>query len=106
MEYVGTTIPTSEANKKHGAKYLFEINKHWTIDGSPRSNTARYFNHSCTPNCESTQTKTHVYIMATRTIKNGEELTYDYGEEYVNEFIKPYGCRCRTCAKKSAVSNA
>lgn len=101
MEYVGILLPTSEANKKRGAKYLFEINNTWTIDGSPRSNTARYFNHSCDPNCESTQRGTRVFIVATKLIKAGEELTYDYGEEYVDEFIKPHGCKCRKCIRRS-----
>ncbi len=100
LEYVGDLISTDQANKKKGARYLFEINSTWTIDGSPRTNTARYFNHSCDPNCESTQKGTQVFIVATREIKKGEELTYDYGEEYVNELIKPHGCRCSTCVIK------
>ena len=24
----------------------------------------------------------------------GEEITYDYGKEYFDEYIKPKGCRC------------
>jgi SET domain-containing protein len=103
LEYVGNIIPTGEANKKYGAKYLFEINRTWTIDGSARSNIARYFNHSCEPNAESTVTGNRVFIMATRTINKGEEVTYDYGEEYVDEFIKPHGCRCHACALKKNV---
>ena len=42
-------------NKKHDGienKYLFELNKRWTIDGSKRWNVARYVNHSCRPNAE------------------------------------------------------
>ncbi|MBP9760089.1 MAG: SET domain-containing protein [Candidatus Pacebacteria bacterium] len=97
IEYIGDLISTEEANKKKGARYLFEINKHWTIDGATRTNLARYINYSCDPNCESVQTDTRVFIKAIRPIGIGEELTYDYGEEYVNEFIKPHGCRCATC---------
>lgn len=102
LEYTGTLISTEDANKKQGARYLFEINSKWTIDGSPRSNTARYFNHSCEPNCESCPKGTQVFIVATREIQKGEELTYNYGEEYVDEFIKPHGCRCRSCTKEIA----
>ena len=102
LEYTGTLIPTTEADKKTGAKYLFEINSRWTIDGSPRSNLARYINYSCDPNCESVQSGTRVYIKVMRTIMPGEELTYDYGEEYVNEFIKPHGCRCRKCLPRTS----
>jgi hypothetical protein len=36
--YRGWRITTEEADRReaHGAKYQFEINKQWTIDGSPR----------------------------------------------------------------------
>ena len=34
-------------------KYLFQITKRWTVDGSVRKNVARYINHSCKPNAES-----------------------------------------------------
>lgn len=97
LEYIGTIISTDDANKKKGARYLFEINSKWTIDGSPRENLARYINHSCTPNCESVQQGTHIYIKAIAPIQPGEELCYDYGEEYVDEFIAPHGCKCRKC---------
>jgi SET domain-containing protein len=97
LEYVGHRIPTPVADKKKGARYLFEIDSTWTIDGSPRSNLARYINHSCDPNCESVQTDTQVFIKAIRTIQPGEELCYDYGDEYVDEFIRPHGCKCNTC---------
>ena len=98
IEYIGAIIPTEEADRMKGARYLFEINTKWTIDGSPRHNLARYINHSCTPNCESIQTGKRVFVKALKRIKPGEELTYDYGPEYVDEFIKPHGCRCTTCA--------
>ena len=32
---------------------------------------------------------------------SGEELTYDYGKEYFNEFIKPIGCKCVKCISKN-----
>jgi hypothetical protein len=40
----GRRITTEEADRREarGAKYQFEINKRWTIDGSPRWNVARY----------------------------------------------------------------
>ena len=39
---------------------------------------ARFFNHSCAPNCESEVEKGHIYLDAIRAIAPGEELTYDY----------------------------
>ena len=32
--------------------------------------------------------------VARKAIKPGEEITYDYGKEYFDEHIKPFGCRC------------
>lgn len=100
IEYIGKRIPTPEANELT-TRYLFEVDENWTIDGSVQSNIARYINHGCAPNCESEIIKGRVYIQAIKTIKEGEEITYDYGDEYFNEFIKPMGCKCAKCLKNS-----
>ncbi len=81
-------------------KYFFEVGKNHVIDGNIPSNIARYINHSCKPNCEADGPEGKVYIWALRKIKAGEELTYDYGEEYFDKHISPKGCRCHKCAKK------
>jgi len=99
IEYIGPILTENQANQK-GGKYLFKINSRRTIDGSVRYNTARYINHSCRPNCEPIDVSGHIYIYSKRKIKTGEELTYDYGKEYWNEYIKPYGCKCDKCFKK------
>ncbi len=99
LEYKGKIISTEEADKMKGARYLFEINSKWTIEGSNRKNIARYVNHSCDPNCESLQSGKHIYIKAIKKIKPSEELTMDYGKEYFDEFIKPVGCKCSKCSK-------
>jgi SET domain-containing protein len=98
IEYVGPIISTAEADKK-GGKYLFSLNENWVIDGSSRSNTARYINHSCKPNCyaELSADERQVFIIAKRAIKAGEELCYHYGKEYVDIMIKPFGCKCASC---------
>jgi len=101
LEYIGTIIPTVKANTMLGARYLFEINKRWTINGSSRNNLARYINHSCAPNCESVIDSKHIYIKTLQELHPGEELVYDYGEEYFTEFIEPNGCTCAGCSKSS-----
>ena len=93
IEYVGRTLTNAEEYSSR-SKYLFEVNKRKTIDGTMRTNIARYINHSCKPNCEPEIERGHIYIDAIKNIKAGEEFVYDYGEEYFNEHIKPYGCRC------------
>lgn len=103
LEYIGELLPTPEA-EKHNSKYLFEVEGGYTIDGKARENTARYFNHSCRPNAESdVRNKTRVIISAKRNIKAGEEICYDYGKEYFNQYIKPFGCRCLKCTDKIAL---
>lgn len=101
-EYTGRKISTKEADALT-TKYLFEIDDDWTIDGSPRSNIARYMNHSCDPNCESDVVDGKILITALRDIEPGEELTFDYGEEYFDEFIKPFGCKCSKCGAERSV---
>ena len=93
LEYTGTKIPTKVADEMT-SRYLFEIDEQWTIDGSPRSNTARYINHSCEPNTEAEIEGDRIMIYAIRDIKKGEELTIDYDSEYFDEFIRPVGCKC------------
>lgn len=99
IEYVGRHISKEEEFTSR-SKYLFEVSKHKTIDGRPKWNKAGYINHSCRPNAEPEISKGRVYIMAKRAIKPGEEVLYDYGKEYVDEHIKPFGCRCQKCKQK------
>jgi len=103
IEYTGEKITTEEADRR-GGKYIFTLNRKWTIDGKGRENLARYINHSCKPNCcaEVNTAETHIYIFARRAIAQGEELTYNYGKDHFNAYIKPLGCRCTACTKKSA----
>jgi len=93
IDYTGKELTEDEADNK-GGKYLFEVKKNLYLDGTDRKNTARYINHSCLPNCEPDIYGKRVVILSKKNIKKGDELSYDYGKEYFNEFIKPHGCRC------------
>lgn len=102
VEYTGERIPTAVADER-ATKYLFELDDDWTIDGSVRTNIARYINHSCDPNSEAEiDGDGRIMIVALRDILPGEEITFDYGDEYFNEFIRPVGCRCSRCASAIA----
>jgi SET domain-containing protein len=105
MEYTGTKIQTKVADTL-GTKYLFEIDKEWTIDGSLRSNTARYINHACKPNCEADIRDGHIMLYAVRAIAPGDELSFDYGKEYFDEFITKEKCGCETCVMRRATRAA
>ncbi len=104
IEYTGVEL-TKEEEEKSNSKYLFEIHSRKTIDGAPRSNTARYINHSCRPNCEPNIYKGRVYIHARRKIKPGEELNYDYGKNYYNQFLKGI-CACPKCKPEKTALRA
>jgi SET domain-containing protein len=101
LRYSGRKIPTETADELD-TRYLFEINTRWTIDGSTRRNRARYINHACRPNAEVYFVKHVIKIRAIKNIKPGDEITYHYGRNYFEAFIKDAGCRCLACAKKRA----
>lgn len=105
IRYVGRMLDSR--NKDDDAienKYLFQINGRWTIDGSRRSNIARYINHACRPNAESdvNQRSRTVVIRAIKNIAPGDEINYDYGTEYFKAYLKPIGCKCGSCERKRA----
>ena len=97
IEYTGVLIPNSDTARLKG-RYLFQVNSRWTVNGAGRENLSRYINHSCKPNCQAFIKRQRILIYAKRNIAAGEELSYDYGKEYFEEFILPEGCRCAACA--------
>ncbi|MGI9106441.1 MAG: SET domain-containing protein [Pyrinomonadaceae bacterium] len=97
IEYTGTLVSNAEVEKRKTGKYFFGVNTKWSIDGSARSNTARYINHSCRPNAEAFISGHRIWIWSKKNIKSGEEITIDYGEEYFADQIKPKGCKCWKC---------
>lgn len=99
IEYTGIKKKNADV-EEDTTRYLFDLENGFTIDGSVRTNLARYINHACKPNAEADVVRGHVYISAVKPIAAGDEITYDYGKEYFDEFIKPYGCRCASCLAK------
>ncbi len=102
--YRGRLLTTKEADRREsrGARYMFELNSKWTIDGSPRWNVARYINHSCKPNAKPVGRNGGIVIVAERPIEPDEEITYSYGKEYYEYFLENGGCKCAACRKKRA----
>jgi uncharacterized protein len=97
IEYVGPRISNEEVDERRSARYLFEVNSRWTIDGAPYWNTARYMNHSCRPNAEAYETRGRIRFKAKKRIKAGDEITFNYGRDYFERLIRPLGCKCRRC---------
>ena len=107
IEYVGEKVSKAEGDKRSerrirkylksketGSVYIFELNKKYDIDGSPKYNKARYINHSCDPNCEVTINRGKIWIVSIKNIKIGNELSYDYGYEYDKDDYKDHVCKC------------
>ncbi len=104
IEYTGERITKKEGWRREllrqrrakrggdGCIYTFELNKMADIDGRVRWNTARYINHSCRPNCESQVVRGRIWIVAIKTIRPSDELSYDYYYDYDHYLDHP--CRC------------
>ncbi|XP_016087293.1 histone-lysine N-methyltransferase SUV39H1b [Sinocyclocheilus grahami] len=95
MEYVGEIITTEEAERrghiydKEGATYLFDldyVDDEYTVDAAHYGNISHFVNHSCDPNLQVynvfidnlDERLPRIAFFATRGIKAGEELTFDY----------------------------
>jgi len=85
IEYLGDRVSHAQADLRYEHKditdnhtFLFIVDRGIVIDGGSNGNDARFINHGCDPNCESTIDDRRVFIEAVRTIQPGEELTYDY----------------------------
>jgi SET domain-containing protein len=114
IEYRGRRLTHAEADDHYaggadtGHTFLFTLNDHYVIDGSVGGNSARWINHSCTPNCQGfliehgsgDPAKDRVVIETLQPIKAGEELTYDYGitleEPHTPKLKRIWACRCGT----------
>ena len=112
VEYKGKLITHAEADDQlhadvsTGHTFLFTLNDEWIVDANVGGNVARWINQSCEPNCVpyvhehpgGDRRKDKVIIEALRAIKPGEEITYDYGlifdEEYTDELLNTWACRC------------
>ena len=97
IDYAGELVRNSESEAREerylaeGCIWVFRVNRNWSRDAAVGGNLARFINHSCKPNCWIEIVDRTIWIRASRTIRAGEELTYDYrtdGEQTIP-------CRCR-----------
>lgn len=85
IEYLGERISHELADERYahtqpldGHTFLFTVDAKTVIDAGINGNEARFVNHGCEPNCQTVQMGKRIFIEALRTIRPGEELTYDY----------------------------
>jgi uncharacterized protein len=101
IDYAGQKITSKESSPREerylakGHIWCFKLNQRWVIDAAVGGNVARYINHGCQPNCYSHIANGIIWIRAARTIRKGEELTYNYNTEGAAEIP----CRCRPGCK-------
>ena len=77
-EYDGQRMSKALADARYEGRpvtYLFSCGRNTVIDGF---GMAMFLNHSCDPNCETTQHGDRVFISTLRDVAAGEELTYEY----------------------------
>jgi uncharacterized protein len=97
VEYKGALVSQTEASRREQRYlprqriWLFDIDTRWARDAAYGGNIARYINHACRPNCYVEIEGRHIWIRASRTIRKGEELTYDYNTGGTAKIR----CRCR-----------
>ena len=78
-EYTGHLMTKAAADALYEdapLTYLFGLGDgSIVIDGHSMT---MFLNHSCAANCETSEDEGRVWVTATRNIRAGEELTYDY----------------------------
>jgi uncharacterized protein len=106
-EYLGERISPAEGDRRYDDDkmarhhtFLFVVDKKIVIDAAVDGNDARFINHSCDPNCEAVIEDRRVFIEALRTIRAGDELSYDYSYDrddatgWGKEAEAQYPCHC------------
>jgi len=97
VDYAGERISSLESDRRErrhlprGRIWCFAVNRRTVVDASVGGNIARFINHACRPNCYSQVVDDVIWIRASRNIRPGEELTYDYN----TNGAAGIACRCR-----------
>uniref|UniRef100_A0A7S1TFG5 Histone-lysine N-methyltransferase n=1 Tax=Compsopogon caeruleus TaxID=31354 RepID=A0A7S1TFG5_9RHOD len=109
IEYVGEVIDDKEVNhrlnlgvnRNSSNWYIIRLTDDLYVDAERKANLARFINHSCEPNCEVQKWLVsgipRLGIFALRTIKSGEELTFNY---HFKSFQAKSQMECRCGSRK------
>jgi SET domain-containing protein len=94
IEYTGERITKAESLRRceQGNSFIFALDDEFDLDGNIAANPARFLNHSCAPNCDTEYRDGHIWVVALRDIKAGEEITFNYG--YSLDEYREHPCQC------------
>ena len=94
VEYLGERISKCESLRRceQNNEYIFTLSDEHNLDGNVAWNPARLLNHSCAPNCEAVLEEGRIWIITTRDIQAGEEITFNYGYDLID--YRDYPCHC------------
>ena len=105
-EYVGELISDAEAEQRENDSYLFDLENRegetFCLDANKYGNVARFINHSCSPNLVPVKVFSshqdlrfpHIALFASKNIKKGDVLGFDYGEKFWVIKHKFFTCWC------------
>jgi SET domain-containing protein len=105
IEYSGERISNKLADERYDDDamrrhhtFLFILTSRTVIDAAYGGNESRFINHSCDPNCETLIERGHIWISSIKSIRAGEEITYDYmyddDPKYTAKDYRFYACHC------------
>ncbi|XP_070811516.1 histone-lysine N-methyltransferase EHMT1-like isoform X1 [Pituophis catenifer annectens] len=100
-QYFGELISNTEAAHREEDTYYFVVDmqdgQQCCLDGRYYGNVGRFLNHSCQPNLVALQVALGydipgIAFFSTRAIQAGEELGFDYGDQFWE--VKSWNCTC------------
>jgi SET domain-containing protein len=105
IEYAGERINNAEADRRYDDDsmkehhtFLFILSNRTCVDAAFEGNEARFINHSCDPNAETSVDRSRIWISAVKKIPAGTEITYDYMYDddpaYTEKDYEFYRCEC------------
>jgi SET domain-containing protein len=99
IEYLGEKITKQQslARCERSNEYIFAIDDTHDLNGNVSWNPARFLNHSCEPNCEAQFVDGRIWIIASRDIRAGDELTFNYSYDLEDYREHPCQCGAKSC---------
>lgn len=117
IEYTGKHLPWKEAIDLPARDaddpyhtFFFSLDNGDVIDAAIGGNESRWINHSCDPNCETTEEDDRIFVYALRSLRLGDELFYDYkivpAERRTRKLEKEFTCHCGSAKCRGTMLDA